>query len=109
MPALHPVIKWAQRKRNIFITLEIRDIVEERVNLTKDRLDFYCKSETLEYEFTIDFFEPIVSETSKWSKTGFHFILIINKEHIGKAYWPRLVKASGKHPYIQCDWDKWVD
>jgi len=29
--ALHPVIRWAQRKDKIFITLDLRDIEQEKV------------------------------------------------------------------------------
>ena len=29
--ALHPTIKWAQRKDKLYITLEVRDIENEKV------------------------------------------------------------------------------
>lgn len=40
MSALHPTIKWAQRKDRIYITLEVRDIENEKVELKEDNIKF---------------------------------------------------------------------
>lgn len=40
MAALHPTIKWAQRKDKIFITLGVRDIQAEKVDLKENSIQF---------------------------------------------------------------------
>lgn len=40
MSALHPTIKWAQRKDRIYLTLEVRDIENEKVELKEDSIKF---------------------------------------------------------------------
>jgi hypothetical protein len=38
--SLHPIIKWAQRKDKIYITLGLRDIENEKVTLQENVLKF---------------------------------------------------------------------
>ena len=35
--SLHPVLKWAQRKDKIFITLGLRDIKDEKISLKDNK------------------------------------------------------------------------
>ncbi len=107
--SLHPTIRWAQRKEKVFITLGLRDIVNEKVNLKESTLDFQCESHGKKYEFSVEFFGGIEQDKSQWSKTGFEMILVLVKKDTGKPYWPRLTKQNKKTTYIQCDWDKWID
>lgn len=37
---LHPTIKWAQRKDKIYIELSLRDIANEKVDLTTNSISF---------------------------------------------------------------------
>ena len=57
--ALHPTIKWAQRKEKIFLTLGLRDITNEKVNLKDNILDFECESHGKKYEFKVEFYEEV--------------------------------------------------
>lgn len=34
-------------------------------------------------------------------------MFVLSKKEEG--FWPRLTQSSNKLPYLQIDWDKWVD
>lgn len=56
---LAPTIKWAQRKDKVYMTVEIRDIKNEKIDLQPANLSFVGESDEKHYEFKIDFFEDI--------------------------------------------------
>lgn len=85
----------------------MRDIENEKVELKEDSIKFECTGNKNKYEFVVNFFDLVIVEESKWSKTGFHMIFVIVKKD--KKYWSRLTKENKKTQYIQIDWDKWVD
>lgn len=51
--SLHPIVKWAQRKDKIFITLGLRDIEDEKVDLKEGRIAFSGTSAKNTYEFAV--------------------------------------------------------
>lgn len=60
--ALHPVLKWAQRKERVFLELQLRDIQDEKVDLTTKGISFSGKSSGQLYEFNLEFFEEVAPE-----------------------------------------------
>jgi len=60
--ALHPIIKWAQRKERLFLELQLRDVQDEKVDLTSRGISFSGRSGGRLYEFRIEFFEEVVPE-----------------------------------------------
>jgi len=46
---------------------------------------------------------------SKWHKTGFHMLFVLQKKNADAPFWARLIKSKEKSQYIQVDWSKWVD
>jgi prostaglandin-E synthase len=60
--ALHPVLKWAQRKERVFLELQLRDIQDEKVDLTAKGIGFSGKSSGQPYEFNLEFFEEVAPE-----------------------------------------------
>lgn len=77
---LHPIIKWAQRKDKTFITIGLRDIEDEKVDLQEDRISFSCTSAKNRYQFVVEFYDGINTEKSKWSKTGFNMVFALEKK-----------------------------
>lgn len=59
---MHPVIKWAQRKEKVFLELQLRDVQDEKVDLTAKGISFSGKSGDKLYEFHLEFFDEIVPE-----------------------------------------------
>ena len=89
--------------------MALRDIAGEKIELTESALTFQGDSDGQHYSFTFEFFAPVDTTTSKWTKTGFHLIFVIEKKDENAPFWPRLLKTSQKNQYLQVDWSKWVD
>jgi hypothetical protein len=105
----HPTTKWAQRKDRVFVELHLMDIANEKVELTATHLKFQGESGQKTYAFELELFDEVDTADSKWSKTGFHMLFVLEKKNANAAFWPRLVKSKEKNQYIQVDWAKWVD
>lgn len=58
----HVPIQWAQRKDRIFLTIALRDIKDEKINLTEKELTFSGQSDSKTYEQTINFFSDVDTE-----------------------------------------------
>ena len=54
---LMPFIKWAQRSDTVFLTVELRDIKNEKIEITETTLVFDAESDDKHYHFNIEFFE----------------------------------------------------
>lgn len=105
----HPILRWAQRKDKVFIEIALRDISEEKIELTSNTMSFNGVSDKKKYAFDLELFAEIDTQESKWNKTGFHLLVVLAKKDTDKSFWTRLVKATVKNQYIQIDWSKWVD
>eukprot|EP01017_Pseudomicrothorax_dubius_P022006 TRINITY_DN2368_c0_g1_i1.p1 TRINITY_DN2368_c0_g1~~TRINITY_DN2368_c0_g1_i1.p1 ORF type:complete len:171 (-),score=61.75 TRINITY_DN2368_c0_g1_i1:114-626(-) len=109
MAARLPPIKWAQRKDKLFLTIEIRDIKDEKVELKEPNiLIFSGTSDGQAYATELHFFDDINPAESKWTKIGLHLAMIIAKKE-SKPHWKRLTKEDTRHQNISVDWDKYVD
>jgi hypothetical protein len=105
----HPISKWAQRKERVYLEVQLRDIKNDNIELTESTLTFTGDSDGQKYAFAFEFYEPIDKTTSKWTKTGFHLIFVLEKLNPAAPFWPRLLKTKEKNQYLQVDWAKWVD
>jgi cytosolic prostaglandin-E synthase len=59
--ALHPQVLWAQREDIVYLTIDLSDVRDELVNLTKDSLvfDAIAGSEGQKYTVQLDFHKSI--------------------------------------------------
>mmetsp|Transcript_47410 Transcript_47410/g.134913 ORF Transcript_47410/g.134913 Transcript_47410/m.134913 type:complete len:173 (-) Transcript_47410:91-609(-) len=105
---LKPTVIWAQRQDSVFVTVDIKDACDVKVQLEESTLTFSGRGGedgTIHYSFELDFFKPIVREKSKFStKRCPEFFL--SKQESGA--WSRLQK-EGKLPWIKVDWGRWAD
>ncbi|CAD8045847.1 unnamed protein product [Paramecium sonneborni] len=104
-----PIVKWAQRKDNVFLTVEVRDLKDEKVDLTSSSLKFSANAEGVNYVFEINFFSEVVVEESKWTNYGLNVRFILSKKDKAASYWTRLIKETHKLQYLQVDWTKYID
>ncbi|CAD8076794.1 unnamed protein product [Paramecium sonneborni] len=104
-----PIVKWAQRKDNVFLTVETRDLKDEKVDLTSNSLKFSANAEGINYAFEINFFAEVVVEESKWTNYGLNVRFILSKKDKTASYWTRLIKETHKLQYLQVDWTKYID
>ncbi|KAJ1402349.1 HSP20-like chaperone [Sesbania bispinosa] len=103
----HPEVKWAQRLDKVYITVQLPDSKNAKVDLTPDGI-FTCSatagSEDHLYELKLELFD----KESKINVGVRGIFTVVQKAEIG--WWKRLLKGEGKPPhYVKVDWDKWVD
>ena len=103
------MIRWAQRKDKVYLEVQLRDIKGEKIELTEQALSFEGQSDKDKYAFSIEMFAAVSKEESKWDKTGYHLLFVLEKSDKDAAFWPRLTKEKVKSQYIVIDWNKWVD
>lgn len=61
--ALHPPLKWSQKKDEVNIKIELRDASDEKIEFRDNKfLDISCTSSGRKYEETIELFEEIDGE-----------------------------------------------
>ena len=105
-----PSVKWAQRKDVVYLTVELADAQNVKIDLTDAGvLSFSATSHGTAYEFTMQFFDAIVKEKSKWNINGRYPIFMLAKANQQADYWPRLIKNKVKNNRITVDWSKWVE
>lgn len=68
---LHPIIKWAQRKDKLFLELQLRDVKDEKVDLTATGIGFTGESGGQLYEFQVEFFDEVAPEVAAFRNLGF--------------------------------------
>ncbi|KAI8097760.1 HSP20-like chaperone [Halteromyces radiatus] len=107
---LHPTVLWAQRADLIFLTVDLIDITDPKINLTSDRFQFKAKGgkEQNEYECEIEFLKSINVEKSTQHLTAHNLSMTIYKAEGAEGYWDKLQKG-GKLNFLKTDFNKWRD
>ena len=54
-----PIVKWAQRKDRVFLEIGLRDIKDEKLDLTETTINFKGTSDGKQYAFEYELFGPI--------------------------------------------------
>ena len=103
---LFPQVKWAQRKENVFITVEIASHQNMSVDLEEDLLKFHAEGNNDIYEFSLTFPAKIDKEKSKYSCDRVVHILLVKQI---PERWPTLATNVSRAHWLKCDWDKWLD
>ncbi|KAL7085608.1 hypothetical protein ACP275_14G290900 [Erythranthe tilingii] len=107
----HPLVKWAQRADKLFVTVELPDAKNVKLNLDPEGKFFFSATTgvgNVPYEIEIDLYDKVVVDESKVSFTSRHICYLVKKAE--SKWWSRLLKHGGKPPvFLRVDWDKWVD
>lgn len=107
----HPEVKWAQRLDKVFITVQLPDSKDSKVNLEPDGVFTFsgsAGSENHHYELKLELFDKVNVEESKVNIGVRSIFCILEKAE--KGWWKKLLRGDGKPPhYVKVDWDKWVD
>ena len=100
----YPILKWAQRKDKLFITINVVHSKKPIIDLTDGkRIKYKGTDGKTNYEFDIELFDEIVKEESKYTLESRHIFLNLKKKTAG-YYWPRLLKDKQKYHWIEIDW-----
>ncbi|KAI9308025.1 HSP20-like chaperone [Cunninghamella echinulata] len=107
---LHPIVSWAERAEFIYLTVNVSDITEPKIELTPTKFVFKGKGEKEqnEYECEIEFNKTVNVEKSKQHLTARNLTMIIYKAEDSQGYWNKLQKG-GKLNFLKVDFAKWRD
>ena len=99
-----PILKWAQRKDKLFITISVVHSKKPIVDLTDGkRIKYQGTDGNINYEFDIELYDEINKEESKYTLESRNIFLNLKKKTSG-PYWPRLIKDEKKYHWIEVDW-----
>ena len=99
-----PIIKWAQRKDKLFITIMVVHSKKPIVDLTDGkRIKYQGTDGTTNYAFDLELYDEIVKDESKYTLDSRNIFLNLKKKTSG-PYWPRLNKDEKKYHWIEVDW-----
>ena len=99
-----PMIKWAQRKDKLFITISVVHSKKPIVDLTDGkRIKYQGTDGSVNYAFDIELYDEILKDESKYTLESRNIFLNLKKKTSG-PYWPRLIKDEKKYHWIEFDW-----
>ncbi|RIB16128.1 HSP20-like chaperone [Gigaspora rosea] len=109
--SLHPEVLWAQRQNELFVTINLVDIKDPKINVNKEKISFEGIGGTEQklYQFEITLYKEVNPEGSKRSETARSIVLVLDKAEHGQQYWPRLQKDHVKISYLKTDFARWKD
>eukprot|EP00929_Paragymnodinium_shiwhaense_P079303 TRINITY_DN4127_c0_g1_i2.p2 TRINITY_DN4127_c0_g1~~TRINITY_DN4127_c0_g1_i2.p2 ORF type:complete len:170 (-),score=70.63 TRINITY_DN4127_c0_g1_i2:300-809(-) len=103
--SLTPDVLWAQREDSVYLTIDVKEVQDMKVQLEPTKLIFSGKVGSSNYALDLEFFAPIKKEESRY-KANRLIEFYLKKEEEGS--WTHLRKA-GKAPFVKIDWAKWKD
>ena len=105
-----PRVLWAQRKDVVYVTFEVFEVKEEKIEIKDNVINFsgVRGSDGAKFAVSLELFGSIDSGDCKISVGHRDVSLILAKSEAG-PYWPRLLKSTQKMHYIHTDFSKWID
>ena len=104
-----PNIKWAERKDKVFVTIDLDDVKDSKIDITEsNHLVFSGVSNGKSYQLDIELFGEIDKENSKYTTEARNIFLKLQKKTSG-AYWNYINKDKKKYNFIHVDWYLYVD
>ena len=107
--ALNPLVKWAQDRNELFLTVELSDAVINSLDVEEKTLKFQghgngAQGENI-YKLDLTFREEIVSKLTRY-KTSARCVTIALRKKDSK-YWDRLLADDKKPGWLKIDFDRW--
>lgn len=111
MQILTPHVFWAQRHAEILLRVELSDATNLNISLQENnRLQFKAQGRGAkgdnEYEFSLEFLEPVRPEI-KHKSTQRQVDIKIRKQE--ERWWDRLTLQEKKPLFLAPDFDRWLD
>ncbi|XP_078375292.1 very-long-chain (3R)-3-hydroxyacyl-CoA dehydratase-like [Oculina patagonica] len=109
--AFKPIIRWAQSKERLFLTLELTDVQYPAVELTSSRLVFQgfghgARGEH-QYHVDINFYKPVDITASSHKVLERYVEFSIAKLPGEHEFWPRLIVDEQKPAWLKINFDRW--
>jgi hypothetical protein len=103
---MQPTVLWAQRDDFVWLTVDLANAEDIKVDLTSSSLKFNCKADGKDYSFDLEFFKPVNKDDSKFLK---HRLIDFALKKEAEEDWPRLTLENKKLPWLKVDWSKWQE
>lgn len=107
----HPEVKWAERADKVYLTVQLPDAKNPKVNLDPEGTFTFSATGGAGdhvYELKLDLFDKVNVEESKINYGVRSIFCVLEKAE--KKWWNKLLHGDGKPPhYVKVDWDKWAD
>ena len=104
----YPLIKWAQRKDRLFITINVVHSKKPIIEIKGKKMKYEGTDGTKNYSFEIELYDEIDVDNSKYTLDTRNIFLKLKKKKEGD-YWPRLLLDKKKYHWIEIDWNYFVD
>lgn len=106
-----PRVLWAQRKDVVFVTFEVFEVKEEKIDIKDNVISFegVRASDGAKFAVTLELYGAIDASNSKISVGHRDVSLVLAKAEGAGPHWPRLLKSTQKMHYIHTDFSKWID
>lgn len=102
-----PTAKWAQRDEVAFVTFQVCDCKDVKVEFQAKAIKFTGTSQKQCYESSLELFDEIDPSKSTWVKEGRGVFCTVTKKTM--CYWPRLLKDTKKQHWLSVDFGRWKD
>jgi prostaglandin-E synthase len=112
-----PYVSWAQRKDRLFVSVEVENPEDVKVNLdeSNNKLSLNAKGgpsgeSKRQYSLELPFYDGVKEADSKQSVEPRFVFLMVMKQESG-SHWPRLTKEKDTlhKKYIRTDWTRYMD
>jgi hypothetical protein len=107
-----PAFKWAENENDVFITIEVSDVKDGKVELKKKHLKFTGTSGTPKVTWLIDFeLAGDIDDSKSTSAIKQRQVEILLKKD-KEGFWKSLTSSADKNKYkgrLKADWDLWRD
>eukprot|EP01118_Nematostelium_gracile_P000386 TRINITY_DN1040_c0_g1_i1.p1 TRINITY_DN1040_c0_g1~~TRINITY_DN1040_c0_g1_i1.p1 ORF type:complete len:164 (-),score=59.53 TRINITY_DN1040_c0_g1_i1:73-564(-) len=104
----NPPVVWAQRKDQVFLSIDLQDVKEPKIELESTKLKFSGTSGGKSYACDLEFFKEIDKEKSVYVVRPRNIEFVLKKKEAG-PYWDHLLVDKTKRNWLKADWNKWVD
>jgi len=107
--SLLPTVLWAQRKDKLLVTIDVPDVVNEKVEILPTKISFkgIGGPEKKPYVLELDLLHEIDPAGSNYRALARHVPMVLKKKEAG--FWTRLLKDSKKFNHIRVDWNQWKE
>jgi hypothetical protein len=107
--AINPQLKWAQRKDKVYITIDLIEIKDAKIDIVDEKtMKFSGSDKNHTYNLELELFDEISKEDSKYVFATRNIFLNLKKKTKG-PYWPRLAKNAPKLNFLNVDWNLYID
>ncbi|XP_048887207.1 very-long-chain (3R)-3-hydroxyacyl-CoA dehydratase isoform X1 [Brienomyrus brachyistius] len=110
MQTLTPHVYWAQRHGEIYLRVELSDAQNLDISVHDNTLHFRAQGHGAkgdnEYEFSLEFLEPVEPQVTHRSTQRQVNITVRKQEH---SWWDRLTLQERKPVFLAPDFDRWME